>query len=128
MIAQNGIISDLLLIDMNIDKINRKHYVETDMHYRMSYNLSSRLLSYEFGTIHLEVVMGKKWNKNYNATANELATLWKNTHPELSQAIACKVYIIDTNKYNYKQHLIHIGVKPEYDAKKGVLFTKNMLN
>ena len=63
-----------------------------------------------------------------NATANELANLWKNTHPELSQAIACKVYIIDTNKYNYKQHLIHIGVKPEYDAKKGVLFTKNMLN
>ena len=28
----------------------------------------------------------------------------------------------------YKQYLIHIGIKPGYDAKKGVIFTKQHLN
>lgn len=113
---------------MNIEKINRKHYVETDLYYRVRLGLSSKILAFESGTIHLEVVIGKKWNKGYSATALEISNCWKETHPELQAAVGCKVYIIDAKKYSYKQHLIHSGIKPGYDAKKGILFNKNMLN
>ncbi len=102
--------------------------METDMFYRVGYGLTSKMLSFDSGTMHLEVVIGKKWKKSYSATALELAHCWKSTHPELSHAVACKVYIIDAKTYNYKKHLIHVGIKPGYDAKKGVLFNKNMLN
>ena len=113
---------------MDIEKINRKHFVETDMYYRVGLGLSSKLISFENGTINVEIVISKKWKKNYNATAAELAHCWKNSHPELSKAIACKAYIIDTKTYAYKQYLIHKGIKPGYDAKKGVIFTKQHLN
>jgi hypothetical protein len=117
-----------LMSVMDIEKINRKHFVETDMYYRVGLGLSSKLISFENGTINVEIVISKKWKKNYNATAAELAHCWKNTHPELSKAIACKAYIIDTRAYSYKQYLIHKGIKPGYDAKKGVIFTKQHLN
>jgi len=113
---------------MDIEKINRKHFVETDMYYRVGLGLSSRLLKFENGTIYLEIVTSKKWNKSHNATASELAHCWKNTHEELSNAIACKVFIIDANLYSYKQYLIHKGIKPGYDAKKGIIFNKSHLN
>ena len=113
---------------MNIDKINRKHYVETDMFYRVGLGLSSKLIAFDSGTIHLEVIIEKKWKKGYNATAVEIANCWKDTHPELQVAVGCKVYIIDAKKFSYKRHLIHSGIKPGYDAQKGILFNKNMLN
>ncbi|MEE9437691.1 MAG: hypothetical protein V3V14_01745 [Saprospiraceae bacterium] len=113
---------------MDIEKLNRKHFVETDMYYRVGLGLSSKLLKFENGTIYLEIVIGKKWKKSYNATAAELAHCWKNTHPELSNAIACKAFIIDTLQFNYKQYLIHKGISPGYDAKKGIIFNKTLLN
>ncbi len=113
---------------MDIDKLNRKHFVETDMFYRVSKGLSSKLLDYKNGIIYLEVVLSKKWKKNYNATASEIAHCWKNTHTELAEATACKVYIVDTKEYDYKQYLIHKGIKPGYDAKKGIIFNKYHLN
>ncbi len=113
---------------MNIEEINRKHFIETDMYYRVGYGLSSKILDFENGVFTLEVVLGKRWNKDYNATAQELSYLWKNSHGELASAIGCKVYIIDAKNYPYKQGLIHRGVKPGYDARKGVLFRKGYLN
>ncbi len=113
---------------MNIEEINRKHFIETDMYYRVGYGLSSKIVDYSFGVFTIEVVLGKRWSKDFNATAQELSYLWKNSHPELESAIGCKVYIIDAKTYNYKQALIHRGVTPGYDAKKGILFRTGYLN
>ncbi len=113
---------------MDIDKINRRHFVETDMYYRVGMGLTSKLLSYEKGIIKLEVVINKKWKKSHNATALEIAHCWKDNNLELSKAVGCKVFIIDARDFNYKQYLIHRGIKPGYDAKKGILFKKNLLN
>ena len=98
------------------------------MFYRVGLGLSSKLLKFHNGILYIEVVMSKKWAKNYNATASEIAHCWKNTHEELRDAIACKVYIVDTKVYQYKQYLIHKGIKPGYDAKKGIIFNKYHLN
>ncbi len=113
---------------MDIEKINKKHYLGLDMYYRVGYGLSSKLLKFENGVIHLEVVLGRKWKKNYNATAAELAHCWKESHGELQNALACKVFIVDTKNNNYKQFFIHSGIKPQYDAKKGIIFAKHYVN
>lgn len=113
---------------MNIENINKRHYIDTDMYYRVGYGLTSKLLSYENGIFKLEVTMGRKWDKSYNATASELAYCWKSTHPELYQAMGCKVYIVDVKLNEYKQYLIHKGLQPGYDAKKGILFAKHLSN
>ena len=113
---------------MNIEEINRKHFVETDMYFKVGYGLSSKLTAFKFGFFTLEVVISKKWTKNYNITAQEIANLWKDAYPELKNALGCKVYIIDTKAHPYKQYCIHRGIRPGYDAKKGVIFKKNYLN
>ena len=85
--------------------------METDMYYRVGYGLSSKLINFSFGVFTIEVVLSKKWSKDFNATAHELAYLWKNSHKELEKAIGCKVYIIDARTYHplrsYHQLLIH---------------------
>ncbi len=113
---------------MNIEEINRKHFIETDMYYRVGYGLSSKLLNFRSGIITIEVVLSRKWDKDYNTTALEMANIWKNNHSELKYAIGCKIYIIDTKANPYKKSLIHSGVKPGYDAKKGILFSKGYMN
>ncbi|MBK9256654.1 MAG: hypothetical protein IPM42_14295 [Saprospiraceae bacterium] len=113
---------------MDIQKINRRHFVETDMYYRISLGLASKLLKFENGIFHIEVTLHKKWNKNYNATAAEIAHCWKTSNPELSKAIGCKVYIIDHKVSYYKEFLIHSGIHAGYDALKGIIFRKNYLN
>ena len=113
---------------MDIQKINRRHFVETDLYYRVSLGLSSKLLCYQNGIFHLEVTLGRKWEKNYNATAAEIAHAWKTSNAELSHALGCKVFIIDLKKDNNKTILIQSGITPGYDAYKGILFRKNYLN
>jgi len=113
---------------IDIEKINKRHFLETDMYYRVEMGLSSRLIKYNNGVFHLEVVIGRKWEKNYSAAAAEMAYCWKQTNEELTGAIACKVYIIDTNKNPYKQLLMHSDVEVEYDARKGILFYRQHLN
>ena len=113
---------------MNIEEINRKHFMETDMYYRVGYGLSSKLINFSNGIFTLEIVLSKKWQKNLNATAHELAYLWKNSHEELNKAIGCKIYLIDSRTYHYKQALIRRGVRPRYDAKKGIIFRRGYLN
>jgi hypothetical protein len=113
---------------MDIQKLNRRHFVETDLFYRVSLGLSSRLLKFENGIIHLEVTLGRKWDKNYNATAAEISYCWKSNHPELNHAIGCKVFIIDLRENELKATLLSAGISPAYDAYKGILFRKNYLN
>ncbi len=113
---------------MNIDEIYRKPFIETDMFYRVGFGLSSKIIDFTFGIFTLEIVISKKWKKDYNTTAHEIAYLWKNGHEELEKALGCKIYIIDSREYDYKQALIHRGVKPGYDAKKGIIFRKGYMN
>lgn len=113
---------------MNIEEINRKHFIETDMYYRVGYGLSSKLVDFKFGVFTIEIVISKKWEKDYNTTAQELAYCWKMNHPELSKALACRIFIIDSRKFPYKQSLIHRGIKPGFDSKKGIIFRKGYLN
>jgi len=123
-----GIVYALYLLPMNIEKINRKHFIETDMYYRVGYGLSSKLLNFRSGIITIEVVLSRKWDKDYNTTALEMANIWKTNHSELKNAIGCKIFIVDTKKNAYKKSLIHSGIKPGYDAKKGILFAKGYMN
>jgi hypothetical protein len=113
---------------MDIEKINKRHYVETDMYYRVEVGLSSKLLKYENGIFHLEVIVGRKWNRNLSAAAAEMAYTWKNSNAELTTAIGCKVYLIDTKNSPFKQYLVNAEISPQYDAKKGVLFYRQHLN
>jgi hypothetical protein len=113
---------------IDIDKINKRHFLETDMYYRVELGLSSRLLRYVNGVIHLEVIVGRKWERNYNAAAAEIAYCWKKTNEELKPAIACKVYIVDLKKHPHKHILIDSDISVNYDAKKGILFYKDYLN
>jgi len=113
---------------MDLESINRRHLVETDMYYRVGMGLTSRLIDFEKGIIKLEVVINHRWKKSYNATALEMAHCWKDNNLELSSAVGCKVYIIDAGKFEYKQFLIHRGIKPGYDAQKGIIFKKNFMN
>jgi hypothetical protein len=113
---------------IDIEKINKRHFLETDMYYRIEKGLSSRLVNFANGIFHLELVIGRKWDRNYSAAAAEMAYCWKRSNEELNNAIACKVYIIDVKKNPYKQVLLHTDVDVEYDAKKGILFYKNHLN
>ena len=107
---------------MNLEEINRKHLIHQDMLYRIGYGLASRLLKYENGIIHLELEIRKKWNRTIESAVNEIAYCWRDTHSELKKAVACKVYIIDCKKFPYKRTLIHLGILPRYDAKRGLFF------
>lgn len=113
---------------MDIEKINKRHYVETDMYFRVELGLSSKLLKYENGIFHLEVVVGAKWKRNLSAAAAEMAYSWKDSNNELGTAIGCKVYLIDAKISPFKQYLINAEINPQYDAKKGVLFYRQHLN
>jgi hypothetical protein len=113
---------------IDIEKINKRHFLETDMYYRVEMGLSSRLIKYTNGVFHIEVVINRKWEKNYNAAAAEMAYCWKHSNEELGASIGCKVYIIDTKRNPIKQMLINSDIDVDYDAKKGVLFYRQYLN
>lgn len=113
---------------MDIERINKRHFIETDMYYRVELGLSSKLLKYENGIFHLEVVVGRKWTRNLNAAAAEMAYAWRDSNDELKNSIGCKVYLLDVKNTPYKQYLINSEIQPTYDAKKGVLFYRQHLN
>jgi len=107
---------------MNIEDLNRKHFIKTDMFFRVGKGLSSKLLKYENGIIYIELEVRGKWKRTLNSAAWAIAHSWKTENPEFGEAIASKVYIIDSRSYEYKRTLMHLGVKPGYDAYKGVFF------
>ena len=108
---------------INIEEINRKHYIHQEMVYRVSHGLASKLLSFENGVIFIELEVRNKWEKSLNAAAYDIAQCWKNKHKELEGAVACKIYVINSRKYTYKRSLLHLGVHPGYDCKKGMIFS-----
>lgn len=116
------------MITVDIEKINKRHFLENDVYFRMEKGLSSRLIKYVNGIFHLEVMIDKKWDKNYSAAAAEMAYCWRQSNQELNLAIACKVYIIDLKKNPFKKILLNTEVEVNYDAKKGILFYRNHLN
>lgn len=92
------------------------------MFFRVGKGLSSKLLKYEHGIIYIELEIRQKWDKSLDAAAWTIAQSWKNENEEFFDAIASKVYIIDSRSYDYKRTLMHLGIKPGYDAFKGVFF------
>lgn len=107
---------------MNIEEINKKHFIKTDMLFRVGKGLSSKLLKFENNIIYLELEVRKKWDRSIDAAAFIVSHSWKDEHPEFEGAIASKVYVIDSREFDYKRTLMHLGVKPGYDAYKGVFF------
>ena len=107
---------------MNIKDINRKHFIKTDMFFRVDRGLSSRLMRFEHGIIYVELEVREKWERSLDAAAWAIAHSWRKENPEFKDAVASKVYVIDSRSYEYKRTLLHLGVKPGYDAHKGVFF------
>jgi len=107
---------------MNIEEINRKHFIKTDMFFRVGKGLSSKLQRYEHGIIYIELEVRTKWKKTIDSAAWMIANSWKEENPEFQDAVAAKVYVIDSRSFDYKRTLMHLGVKPGYDAYKGVFF------
>ncbi len=113
---------------LNIQEINRKHLLHSDVVYRVNHGLCSRLVNFKNGIIYLEVMFTGKWTKTYDQTTEELARCWRDSNKELSGALGCKVYIIDARKHTYKKDLYLHSKVASYDAKKGILFCEEILN
>ena len=113
---------------MDLQEINRRHLFKTDFVYRKGFGLGSRLLEYKNGIIYLEVIFGRRWHKNYSATAYEIARCWKDHNEEFKSAIGCKVYLIDARRNPSKRVRYQKRLKVRYDARKGLLFRENILN
>lgn len=107
---------------MNIEDLNRKYFIKKDMYFRVDKGLSSKLLKYDHGIIYLELEVRGKWRRTIDSASWAIAHSWKKENPELKDAIAAKVYVIDSRSFDYKRTLLHLGVKPGYDAYKGVFF------
>jgi hypothetical protein len=102
---------------MNIENINKRHFLKYNMYYRLEYGISSELIKYENCILYLEVSIGAKWNKPPYKTALEIAKNWRNTHPELKNALGAKIFILDS-KFDNQDSFSDIRVK----HKKGILF------
>lgn len=92
------------------------------MAFRVSQGLSSQLIRYEHGIIYLEMEVRPKWEKSLDAAAYLIANSWRSEHPEFAEAVASKIFIIESRRYTYKRTLVHMGIQPGYDACKGVFF------
>jgi len=98
---------------MDIRSINKRHFLKHSYHYRVEYDLSSRLLNYQNCILIIEVSIGEKWQKPPYRAALEVANSWKNTHPELNNALGAKIYIFDKDSS---------GKNSRVKYKKGILF------
>ncbi|MEL6122283.1 MAG: hypothetical protein AAFR14_01070 [Bacteroidota bacterium] len=107
---------------MNIEEINRQYFIKADMFFKVDKGLSSKLLKYDHGIAYIELEVRRKWQRTLDAAAWTVAHSWQRETDELEDAVASKVYIIDSRSYQYKRTLLHLGIKPGYDAYKGVFF------
>lgn len=98
---------------MDIRSINKRHFSKHNFHYRLEYDLSSRLLKYENCILYIEVSIGEKWKKPPYKAALEIANNWKDIHPELNNALGAKIFILDLDKKESKSKIKY---------KKGILF------
>ena len=102
---------------MDIERINKRHFLKHNIQYRLEYDLTSRLLKYENCILFIEVSFGKRWPKPAYKTAMEIAKNWKNIHPELKNALGAKIYITD-----FLNSTENTSSKTKIKHKKGVLF------
>lgn len=102
---------------MDIERINKRHFLKHNIQYRLEYDLTSRLLKYENCILHIEVSFGDRWSKPAYKTALEIAKNWKNIHPELKNALGAKIFITDVSN-NHDESGSKIVIK----HKKGILF------
>ncbi len=102
---------------MDIEGINKRHFLKYNMQNRMEHDLSSRLVKYENCILHIEVASGAKWKKPPYKTALKIAKNWKDIHPELKEALGAKIFILDS-KDDYPNQGPEIKIK----YKKGILF------
>ena len=113
---------------MNINGINKRHFLKYNMQYRMEHDISSRLIRYDNCILHIEVSIGEKWRKPPHKTALEIATNWKHIHPELKNALGAKIFIVDSNSDDHNQmskikgDALSSEVYRKVKYKKGILF------
>ena len=74
------------------------------------------------GIAKFEAYSKAKATATIDAAAFTIAQSWYSEHPEFEDAVASKVFIIDSREFTYKRTLMHLGIKPGYDAYKGVFF------
>jgi len=117
-----------IVMEVNLEHINRRHILQIEGDYRREHDLYSRLVTFRNGVIYLEVMFGPKWRKNYRSTAFEIAHFWKENHPEIGTALGAKVYIVDARKHLHKRNAYFNGEYIEHDGKKGVMFTPYFVN
>ncbi len=113
---------------MNLKQINRRYTLQRDIYDVVLEGVSSRMLGYSNGIISLEVKLGKKSNRSLGTISYELAHSWKRNISELNHAIGCKLYFIDCSGDPKTAFLCDCGIRPEYIARKGVLFYASQLN
>jgi hypothetical protein len=113
---------------MNLKQINKQYFLKKNMYDAVLSGISSNMISYRNGIMTIEVTLSNKWNKSYDSTAFQIAHDWKNSFDSLSNAIGCKVFIIDRrkNEITYTPGITTYG--PMYHARKGILFRADLLN
>ena len=113
---------------MDMKHINRKYTLQQDIYDVVLEGVSSRMLGYSNGIISLEVRLGRKSSRSMGIISYELAHSWKRNIPELSQAIGCKLYFVDYGTDPKATFFLQCGIRPNYIAKKGILYFPDQLN
>lgn len=113
---------------MDKKQINRKYTLQQDMYDVVLEGVSSRMLGYSNGIISLEVRLGRKSNRSVGIISYELAHAWKRNIPELNHAIGCKLYFVDYVTDPKASFFLQCGIRPNYIAKKGILYFPDQLN
>jgi len=113
---------------MDIRQINKRYFLDHNMYDAVLNGISSSLIAYRNGILHIEVITCAKWKKEENSTAFEMAHRWKERIPEFRNAIGCKVYITDLQRRSSARNFHHMGIRIPYASGKGILFKKNQLN
>jgi len=113
---------------MNLEQLNKEHFLERDIYNSVIQGMSSSLVDYRNGIMYINVFVGRKWKKSYTITAYEVAHQWRDNFPELNMSIGCKVFIVSVLDQPGVKSYFDMKIKSSYSAKKGILFGQNQLN
>ncbi len=102
---------------MNIDSINKRHFLKYNVQYRLEYDLSTKLVKYENCIMFISIHIGTNWKKTPYKTALDIARNWREVHPELKNAVGAKVYIVESQNA-IEENTSELKIK----YKKGILF------
>jgi hypothetical protein len=82
---------------INYDILNEEHCSSVDKLYRMFGGLASKIISYEKGTIELEIRISKRWPKDSTTTAIQLSKCWRKYNDCLKDARFYKITLVFLN-------------------------------